>query len=206
MRFVLFLEGHSEKIVVPAFVRQWLNGRLQQQVGVKPVNFNGWPNLVREAPKKAEMYLTRYSDVIGVVGLMDLYGPDFYPEEKATASERVTWAKEYLEKKVGQPQFRMFFAVHELEAWLLSDPRIFPTEVRLALSSMARIPEAVNFGEPPAKLLARLYWEKTHRTYKKVVHGKSLFARLDPNVAYEKCPELKRMLDEMLRMARDAKP
>jgi hypothetical protein len=42
------------------------------------------------------------------------------------------------------------------------------------------------------------------RHYKKRVHGADLFAKLDPEVAYGKCPHLKMMLDEMLRLAEEA--
>lgn len=63
-------------------------------------------------------------------------------------------------------------------------------------------PETVNFAEPPAKLLNRLYRDRLRRTYKKVTHGKELFDRLDPETAYDKCPTLKELLDEMLKLAK----
>jgi hypothetical protein len=62
-------------------------------------------------------------------------------------------------------------------------------------------PETVNFDEPPAKLLDRLYSAHTKRSYKKVVNGKELFGRLDPDVAYRQCPKLKELLDKMLELA-----
>jgi hypothetical protein len=40
--------------------------------------------------------------------------------------------------------------------------------------------------------------------YKKVTHGSALFSKLDPNLAYTKCPRLKELLDEMLKMAKEA--
>jgi hypothetical protein len=36
-----------------------------------------------------------------------------------------------------------------------------------------------------------------------VTHGKDLFDKLNPEVAYRKCPHLKDLLDEMLRMAKE---
>jgi hypothetical protein len=65
-------------------------------------------------------------------------------------------------------------------------------------------PETVNFDEPPAKLLERLYSQKTGRRYKKVTNGRELFGRLDPGVAYGKCPRLKELLDKMLELAEAA--
>jgi len=60
----------------------------------------------------------------------------------------------------------------------------------------------VNFDEPPAKLLERLYSMHTNRSYKKVVNGKELFGKLDPNIAYQKCPKLKELLDKMFELAK----
>ncbi len=65
-------------------------------------------------------------------------------------------------------------------------------------------PETINFNEPPSHLLERLYRDKLRHTYKKVVNGKELFDRSDPEIAYNKCPRLKELLDEMLRLAHEA--
>jgi hypothetical protein len=51
-------------------------------------------------------------------------------------------------------------------------------------------------------LLDRIYKQKTRRNYKKRTYGKQLFAKLDPEVAVARCPYLKSMLDEMLKLAR----
>lgn len=59
----------------------------------------------------------------------------------------------------------------------------------------------MNFDEPPAKLLERLYREKLRKSYKKVIDGANLFAALKPEIAYEKCPALKRLMDDMLQLA-----
>lgn len=65
-------------------------------------------------------------------------------------------------------------------------------------------PETVNFNEPPAKLLNRLYTQATNREYKKVTNGRDLFAKLDPSIAEAKSPQLSELLNGMLRMAKDA--
>lgn len=98
----------------------------------------------------------------------------------------------------------MFLAVHEFEAWLLSQPEILPAIVKNILPPKIARPETVNFNEPPAKLLDRLYMQSTKRNYKKTTYGKQRFAILDPHVAAEKCPYLKKMLDELLNLARSA--
>ena len=203
MKFILFVEGHTEKKTLPGFLKRWIDPRLEQPVGLQVVRFDGWAELIKDSPKKAKMYLND-NDVIAVCALLDLYGPTIYPDDKQSASERYEWAKKHLEKKVDAHRFHQYFAVHETEAWLLSNPDLFPTVIKNALPARAQNPEEINFDQPPSKLLGKLYREKTRRTYKKVVHGKELFDKLDPEVAYQKCLRLKRLLDDMLKMAKKA--
>ncbi len=127
-----------------------------------------------------------------------------HPSHQMTAEERVVWGKKYLEKKVKHPRFRQFFAVHETEAWLLSDVGIFPPHLQQSLTGKSRQPETVNFDEPPAKLLANIYRTRTASGYRKTTEGPALFRKLDPRIAYGKCPSLKALLDEMLLLARQA--
>lgn len=204
MKFVLFVEGHTEDKALPQFLKRWLDPRLAKPVGIKTVRFEGWSELVKDAPRKAAMHLNGpdQDEIIAVIALIDLYGPTFYPKTLNTADERFDWARKDLEQKVGHPRFFQFFAVHETEAWLLAAPELFPPEVRNALPAKAAKPETVNFDEPPARLLERLYSQKTGRRYKKVTNGRELFGRLDPNVAYGKCPRLRELLDKMLELAR----
>jgi hypothetical protein len=72
------------------------------------------------------------------------------------------------------------------------------------LRSSAARPERVNFDQPPAKLLNQVYNQKTRHDYKKTTHGKQLFAKLDPEIAADKCPRLKELLNEMLSLAEAA--
>ena len=98
----------------------------------------------------------------------------------------------------------MFLAVHELEAWLLSDPGIFPAAVCQRLKNDHREPEKVNFDRPPSKYLKELYLSSGKTGYKKTTEGKKLFSRLNPDLAHGECPHLAQMLDEMLRLAKEA--
>jgi hypothetical protein len=201
MKFILFVEGQTEQKSVPEFLRRWLDTHLTTRVGIQSVKFEGYKELIADSPKKADMYLGR-DDVIAVIAILDLYGPQIYPKDKNTVAERVSWAKPYLEKCVNKHGFYQFFAVHEIEAWLLSDPSIFPNEIRNAFTKKTKNPETVNFNEHPAKLLNNIYRSKTKHDYKKVVQGQQFFKKLDPNIAYDKCPYLKLLLDDMLVMAK----
>jgi hypothetical protein len=203
MRFVLFCEGWTEKGALPDFLRRWLNSNLAEKVGVQPVRFNGWAEMVKDSPKKAQLHLSR-PGVIAVVALLDLYGPTFYPSDRKTAAERFEWAKNYLEKQVDDPRFRQYFAVHDVEAWILSQPELLPLQVQKKLPGKTAKPEGVNFDEPPAYLLNRLYEEATGRTYKKQTYGGELFRELDPQVVREKCPYFRRLADELVDLAKKA--
>ncbi|MFA6921458.1 MAG: DUF4276 family protein [Gallionella sp.] len=205
MKFILFVEGHTEDKALPKFLKKWLDPKSSKPVGIKTVRFEGWPELVKDAPLKAKMHLNgpAKDDIIAVISLLDLYGPTFYPGDCTDSNKRYDWAKKKMEANVGQPKFFQFFAVHEVEAWLLSEPEIFPLAIQRAFKKIDH-PETVNSDEPPAKLLDRLYDSQIKRSYKKVVNGKELFGKLDPDVAYKKCPKLKEMLDKMLELAEKA--
>lgn len=205
MKFILFVEGHTEKKSLPQFIKKWLDPQLVKPVGIKTVRFEGWQELIKDAPLKASMHLNGNgkSEIIAVISLLDLYGPTFYPSHIIGSEERYDWAKKDIENKVNHPKFFQFFAVHEVEAWLLSDPTIFPHEVAKSFpKGKIQSPETINFDEPPAKLLDRLYKDQLKRNYKKVVNGQELFSKLNPDQAYKRCPKLKLLLDKMLELAK----
>jgi hypothetical protein len=208
VRFILFVEGRTEQSGIVSFLKRYLDPpRLKERVGITCVQFEGWSDLVKDLRKFAHLHLNdpKHRDqTIGLIALLDLYGPSFYPHHRTTASERLSWAKAHFEKMVNHPKFRMFFAVHEVEAWFLSDLSLFPPEIRKALSSKTKNPESVNFDTPPKAVLKRLYREKLRREYKQVTQGIEFFAKLDPEAASALCPYLQLMLDEMVALAKNA--
>jgi Domain of unknown function (DUF4276) len=206
VKFILFVEGGTERKVLREFLKRWLDPQLRQPIGIDIVEFEGWSDYDNSIKRKVELNMSgrKGQDALGGLGLIDLYGPTFYPKNIAEASERLAWGRDYFEKKVGHPQFRQYFAVHETEAWLLSEAKVLPAPVARALPGKCANPEIVNFDEPPSKLLSRLYWERLRRKYKKVVDGSALFRQIDPQVAYSKCPSLVMLLDDMLALAREA--
>jgi hypothetical protein len=204
VKFVLFVEGFTESRALPDFLRRWLDTRVTPRVGIRMVRFSGWRDYCAEIGKKVALNLSGRAgaDIIAAIGLLDLYGPTFYPADKRNASERYAWAKAHLEGTVAHPRFRQHFAVHETEAWLLSSPEILPEPVASALPGKCAHPETVNFDEPPARLLDRLYRTQLRRPYAKVIDGTNLFQRISPDQAHARCPYLGRLLDEMLDLAR----
>jgi hypothetical protein len=203
VKIILLVEGETEKKALPSFFQRWLKGKIDPLPAILPINAKGCDNHIKECALKASLYL-KSPDVLAVIGLLDLYGPQNYPGHCTTPPQKCAWLRERLEKEINAPNFKQHFAIHELEAWLLSDPDIFPPEVKRALPGKAAHPETVNSTEPPAKLLTRLYREKTKRDYKKTTHGVELFSRLDPNIAYAKCPALAALLDDVLAFAQSA--
>jgi len=204
MRLVLFVEGKTERKALPGFVARWLNVRLTHPVAIDAVSFGGNARFLKEAPKKARMYMEEEGagDLVGVVGLLDLYGLPLAYLSGSDVGSRYKAAKARIEREVGQRRFRQFFAVHETEAWLLSKPAIFPAQVRHELEPLSASPERVDFEDPPAKRLTAVYRTKLRRRYKKAVDGPFLFDKLDPDLAAGKCPHFKQMLEEMLALAR----
>jgi hypothetical protein len=207
VKFVLLLEGRTEAYICE-FLGRWLNARLSKNVGFTPVHHEGWHQLVKDARIKTDLHLNhprRGKDVIAVVGLLDLYGPDFYPPTAQTVAERYEAGKKHMEKLVGNERFFQFFAVHEIEAWLLSDPGRFRSEVRSEVNKLCSSPETIDSGNPPSKRLNELYRTKfKNATYDKVGNARNEFPKLDPEKAAEKCPYLREMLTFLLERAREA--
>jgi len=204
MKFVLFVEGHTENKAVPEFLGRCLNSRLSERIGVKTVRYNGWADLLKDLPKRAEMYLNdpTQPDIVAVIALLDLYLPD--PNEREVFEKRREHAVERLRDWVDLNRFRLFLAIHEVEAWLLSSPNLFPDPVRKNLESSVKAPEDVNFDKPPSKLLEQLYVNNRKKGYKKVTDGSALFRKLDPEIVYSRCPRFREMVDEMVALAQAA--
>lgn len=216
MHFVIIVEGHTEHKAVGEFFGRWLNAedRLRARVSVKPINLQGGgADLLRRLAERARFYLAghgRDDKILGVVGLLDLYNPSFDNLWPAADIKDKRYARgiDHVKGIFDHPQFLMAFAVHEIEAWMLSQPENLPERVQRGLSKQdhKRIaePEKVNFADPPSKFLDRLYRARLRATYKKTVEGSRLLHALDPEKAYEKCPYLAALLNEMLRLAQQA--
>ncbi|MBF0343048.1 MAG: DUF4276 family protein [Nitrospirae bacterium] len=94
--------------------------------------------------------------------------------------------------------FLLFWLLH---ISVLSDPNIFPRQVREAIpKKKIKDPESVNFDTPSAKLLDNLYEKKMRDGYKKVKDGVTLFTKLDPEIAYSKCRYLRDIMNKMYEL------
>jgi hypothetical protein len=203
MFLVIFVEGHTEDKVLTNFLSKWLNDKLPEKLIIRTVNFKGYANFYKDVALRAHMHLKgpRSKELVAVIGLLDLYGPTIFPEGMILVDKKYRWAKKHIEKKVGSPRFRQHFAVHELEAWLLSNPAIFSAAIASEVEKVSKAPETVNSNQPPAKFLNNIYLEKINRTYKKITEGNRLFAKLDPEIVREKCPYFKLLTDDIYELA-----
>lgn len=202
MTLALFVEGETEGQALPSFFKRWLDPRLPQPVRVQSVELGGWGKFNREIVQRVTtVFQQPRAHVVGAVGLLDLYGPPL-PLQLGSVEERRRSAIASIEQQVRHPRFTMHFAVHETEAWLLSQPGIFPVDVRAAIERHASRPEAVNGSEPPSVVLNAIYRRALDRKYRKVVDGTELFKRLDPERARTCCPALDGLLQSMLTLAR----
>jgi hypothetical protein len=214
MRFVLLVEGDTEKDSLGDFFKRWLDQELKRKskpaIGIHVRRLRGYSQFLKDIVEHARAHLDGVDnrEIVAVLGLMDLAGTSaFFPRGKSSVKERYAWGVRHIESRVARgARFRMFFAVHECEAWLLSDPTIFPPKLRAVLHSFQSNQEGVDFGQYPSRLLNRLYLKHLKREYKKRTYGADLFAKLNPKTAAGKCPYLRSMLREMLKMAMAALP
>ncbi len=197
MRLVLFVEGDTEKRALPQFLKRWLDPQLDQPVRIAPVQLNGSTEYLGSFAARARRFLAG-NGCSGVLGRLDYYGSGLnWPH--AQVENNIVWARQRLEAQVGHERFRQHFAVHETEAWLFSDPDIFPREIRSRIPR--RPPEEVNLASPPSRILSSLYWDSMHPEYRKVTDATELFGKLDPQLAARRCPRLQHLLDDLLHLA-----
>ena len=196
MRIVLLVEGDTE-CYLPEFFRRWLNARLSRNAKIDAVSLNGVGNYRKHYAQRAQRIL-EIKEGTAVVGLIDFYGSEL-PYPKGTVREQYAWAKRELENQVSHHRFRQHFAVHETEAWLLSDPSVFPEAVRPHLPKTTK-PESINSQHPPSMRIKAAF-NRDQRKYQKTIGGSSLFRKLNPQTAYASCPHLKLLLDDLLVLA-----
>ncbi len=196
MKLVLLVEGETEKYL-PPFLKRWLDTKTAQPAAIRVVNLHGAANYMKDFARRARTEFAE-AEAGGVLGLVDFYGSGLdYPE--GNLGEKYAWARTKLESMVGDRRFRQHFAVHETEAWLLSQPEVFPREVAREL--LTKPPETINLQNPPSKILKEVYQRKLKTKYAKPTEGAKLFRKIDPELAASRCPHLKLLLDDLLDLA-----
>ena len=54
MKFILLVEGDTERRILPGFLQRWLNPKLSRRVGLQAVPFNGCGDYLARFAKKAK--------------------------------------------------------------------------------------------------------------------------------------------------------
>ena len=203
MRIVVLVEGETEKQVLRGFFRAWLKSQQITSVGLDCHSFDGCDHMENDLCDWVHDRLASRSgsQVCGIVGLMDLHGPDFL--EGDTPRARYVFGQQHFTKHIQDDRFRMHFAVPETEAWLFGHSDVFDARILKRLPKHARSqPEQLRSPKLPAKLLNDAYEHVHNRSYQKVKDGKKLFEKCDPAVAADACPFLKELLADLLELAR----
>ncbi len=203
-KIILFVEGQTERQILSSFIKRTLDTNIKISI----INFKGSGNFIKEIKRKVWLQIQspQKDDIIFTFGLLDWHGfKDKLPNNVKNMIEGPEAGSQYIENLVHQDKFKMFFAVYELEAWLLSEPDIFPNKIINELKNRisSKRPEEINFNEPPSKLINQLYIKHLNSNFKKVVNGKLLFEELDKNKVLEQCPYFANMISDIQNIISD---
>jgi len=202
MRITIYVEGQTEQGSLRDFFQRYLQSNNIQHIGIDIPPPSGSGFFQARYLKRVRTILDQpKNDVIAVLGLADfLKFPKLIecPKQHEDQATQIQWLKTELERAVDDSRFQMFFAVYEIEAWLLSQPAIFAASIASKLGS---IPQPENIPEP-YKFINDSYLSVTRKEYDKVIHGRSLFQKLDPTTASAKCPHLRMLLMSLATFAK----
>jgi len=189
---VLIVEGETEAAVRPvlkAFLDERCEAEGKPKVRLDPKRLRAMRNetklraVARDALKD--------SDVCCLVGLVDVY-PDF-----ADASD----AKRHLRSGLPEdPRCHAHAAQYEFEAWLLPFWDDICRNLRLQAQRPGGDPEEVDLTKPPSHRLKELY-RKAGFDYHKPRDALAILSRNKLGVAAHQCPELKALLETLLKCA-----
>lgn len=196
MKIALLVEGDTERVFMPslrAFLSRTLAGKMPSLV-VRP--YDGRIPKGDKLRRVVEDLLTKRPLADAVIALSDVYtgSSDFVSAEDAKAK---------MNEWVGHDsRFFPHVAKHDFEAWLLP---YWPTIQRLAKHNMSAPPgppEGVNHDRPPAARIKEIFERgKCRDSYVKPRDALRILRDNDLSVAVEACPELKALVNTILRLS-----
>jgi hypothetical protein len=194
VRIVILVEGATEKALFPA-LRRFLEPRLEGRMPRLT------PDVYDRRLPKEDALRRAVTSLLGsradhVIALTDVYtgSGDFLDAADA---------KKKMERWVGpEPRFHPHAAQHDFEAWLLP----YWDEILRRAGSNRRPfgphPEKINHGKPPADRLQEVYRTGSHgRSYKKTIDALAILKDADLTIAIDACPELKALVDTIIKLA-----
>lgn len=197
MKIAILVEGQTERVFLPslrAFLSRHLAGKMPN-LDVRP--YDGRIPKGDKLRRVVEDLLTkRPTPADAVIALTDVYtgSSDF-----TTAVD----AKAKMSAWVGNnANFYPHVAQHDFEAWLLP---YWPTIQKLAKHNMIAPPgppEQVNHDRPPAARIKQIFERGQCRSsYVKPRDALRILKDNDLSVAVEACPELKALVNTILRLS-----
>ena len=198
MKIVLIIEGKTEKVFLPflrAYLRQHLEARMPRIVAHC---FDGRIPTEAKLRRVVDNHLSGKDAADHVLALTDVY-TGTQPPMFADATE----AKQKMRTWVGpEPRFHPHAAQHDFEAWLLPYWSVIQKLAGHNQKVPSGTPESINHGKPPAHLINALYEKGASRdSYVKPRDAARILREVDLSLAVEVCPELKGLINTLLRIS-----
>lgn len=186
-RLFIFCEGYVEQENVKNFLRPFWQKRFDDVE--PPRRYSGAYDLRNNFKRDAEILLKNKDWY--VLCLLDLYEEPFkICKPHMSHAEQFTLVQRYMYEQIN-PQYHAHFAaipvVMEIETWILADPVIQKSHLRL--NDLISSPEEI---EHPYAELKRLFGG----AYDKRIHGTKLFRLASAQRVYDdNCPHFKQLVD-----------
>lgn len=196
MRIAILVEGNTEKVFLPSlriFLSRLLPNKLPKLV---PLCYDGRIPTGDKLRRVVKDLLSKRPAADAVVALTDVYtGTSDFRDAADAKMKMRSW--------VGKnDQFYPHVAQHDFEAWLLP---YWPTIQKLAQHKMQAPPgppEQVNHHHPPAHRIKEIFERgKCRDSYVKPRDARRILRDNDLSVAIEACPELKALVNTILRLS-----
>ena len=197
MTVVLLVEGETERSLTNK-IREFLNSRSQAhgqpRVSLKTRKIKSINPHSLGRQIKLE---TQSRGVTSVVGLIDVF-----PNHKNAVG-----AKNFLRRTAKNAGVTDDFYAHaaqfDVEAWLLPYWDDICNRIGVNQSPPGANPESVNIIKPPSYRLKELYRRaKPSRKYKKTLEMPAILRNKDLTIAANACPELKSLLNTLLKLSK----
>ncbi len=193
MKISLIVEGQTEKAFVPT-LRDFLRPLIPRETALilHPVPQNG--RIPRDA--KLNRIVERLlhfgrNPADYVIALTDVY-PDY-----SNAAE----AKSVLHQSVqNQARFYAHAAQYDFEAWLLPYWSRIQRIAGVNQSAPGNNPESINGNNPPSNRIKEVFRRGQGNYYTKSLHAPRILQGQDLNIAVERCPELKSLVNTILHI------
>ncbi len=200
-RIVVLCEGDTEERALQQFIgRRWRAEGLGH-VGLQGINLGG---KLQDIGKYTVRYLGE-TEILAVFTLLDLQGMTYVKHGVSDGLElKINRVRKWLRdqaKSADGSRFRAHVCVHQIEAWILAEGHTLAARLNANLEPDAEA-ESKNFQNPPAKRLNDLFRLHAGRSYRKIIDGTRLFAKMEFEPVYKSCQYFREFYDDLKTAAR----